>query len=126
MSQARDAVIEKRGKLVCFDWHLSVMILLLFDQFEGCFITQTMKGRDKSSLCISSISSITIETFSYSDRTEDRLILLSFVVLGVVFVKENVPGRGFVLDKIDSSVTRSRLQYEDKFRQCGLKVSCLT
>ncbi|KAG0500734.1 hypothetical protein HPP92_000806 [Vanilla planifolia] len=41
---------------------------------------------------------------------------------GFFVVKENVAKNGFVLDKEDSSVTRSELYYEELFNQCGLYV----
>ncbi|PKA64380.1 Alpha N-terminal protein methyltransferase 1 [Apostasia shenzhenica] len=41
---------------------------------------------------------------------------------GFFVVKENVSKSGFVLDKEDSSITRSDLYFRDLFEQCGLYV----
>lgn len=41
---------------------------------------------------------------------------------GFFVVKENVAKNGFVLDKEDSSITRSDLYFRELFKQCGLYV----
>lgn len=41
---------------------------------------------------------------------------------GFFVVKENIAKDGFVLDKVDSSVTRSDSYFRDLFKQCGLFV----
>ncbi|KAK8953120.1 Alpha N-terminal protein methyltransferase 1 [Platanthera guangdongensis] len=41
---------------------------------------------------------------------------------GFFVVKENIAKEGFVLDTVDSSVTRSNLYFRDLFKQCGLHV----
>ncbi|XP_020585154.1 alpha N-terminal protein methyltransferase 1 isoform X2 [Phalaenopsis equestris] len=41
---------------------------------------------------------------------------------GFFVVKENVARKGFVLDKEDSSITRSDLYFRDLFKQCGLYI----